>query len=79
VTHTYIKSAWQSLLRSSSEASAAGWLRSNAVTGEVGYHWRKEKRMQPQAEKPIWWRIVVGSLLVITLKSKTTSLRHLIC
>ena len=24
-----------------------------------------EKRMQPQAEKPIWWRIVVGSLLVI--------------
>jgi hypothetical protein len=35
VTHTYIKSAWQSLLRSSSEASAAGWLRSNAETVRV--------------------------------------------
>jgi hypothetical protein len=35
VTHTYIKSAWQSLLRSSSEASAAGRLRPNAETAEV--------------------------------------------
>ena len=36
-----------------------------AETGEVGYDSGKEKRMQPLAEKPIWWRIVVGSLLVI--------------
>jgi hypothetical protein len=31
VTHTYIKSARQSLLRSASEASAAGRLRPNAL------------------------------------------------
>jgi MacB-like periplasmic core domain len=37
VAHTYIKSAWQSLLRSSSVASAAGRLRPNDVVGSYGH------------------------------------------
>jgi len=42
VTHTYIKTAWQSLLRSPREASAAQRLRANAVIGQVTIGTRRE-------------------------------------
>lgn len=35
--------------------------------------------MQPQAEKPIWWRVIVGSLLVIIqLKNYTAPAPNLL-